>query len=128
MSTMEREMDVFSDLAKLRSEADEKRSALEEMREELGARRVAVAQNLNEAQDRHDKAKVRERFMTMSQLKYIFWCNFFMEFSQALCQGNSQVIKFEPIIGTAYRFLNWVGFLLDRLEHTYSFMQFVEWL
>ena len=58
MSTMEREMDVFSDLARLRSEADEKRSALEEMREELGARRVAVAQNLNEAQDRHDKAKV----------------------------------------------------------------------
>ena len=51
-------MDVFSDLARLRSEADEKRSALEEMREELGARRVAVAQNLNEAQDRHDKAKV----------------------------------------------------------------------
>ena len=58
MSTMEREMDVFSDLSRLRSEAEERRSALEEMREELGARRVAVAQNLNEAQDRHDKAKV----------------------------------------------------------------------
>lgn len=57
MSSMDREIDVFSDLGRLRSEADEKRSALEEMREELGARRVAVAQNLNEAQDRHEKAK-----------------------------------------------------------------------
>ena len=37
-------MDVFSDLERLRSEADEKRSSLEEMREELGARQVEYSQ------------------------------------------------------------------------------------
>ena len=58
MSSMEREMEVFSDLERLRSEAEEKRSVLEGQREDLGARRVAVVQNLNEAQDKFDNMKV----------------------------------------------------------------------
>ncbi len=58
MSGMEREMEVFSDLERLRREADEKRAVLEEQREDLGSRRVAVMQNLNEAQDKFDKIKV----------------------------------------------------------------------
>ena len=58
---MEDEMSTFSDLGRLRSDADEKKRALEEQRETLAGRRTAVADRLKERQEKFDQVRVRRR-------------------------------------------------------------------
>merc|ERR1719322_880797 len=57
MTRMDEEMQTFSDLDKLRREAEEKRNLLEVEKEELNSRREGVMQNLHEAQLTYDSLK-----------------------------------------------------------------------
>jgi len=56
---MEEEMVVYSDLERLRADAEERRRALETQREELGVRRSAADKAAQEAQKRHAELAVR---------------------------------------------------------------------
>ena len=58
MSHMDEEMVTFTDLDKLRREAEEKRRSLEEEQEELNGRREGVMQNLHEVQLSYESLKV----------------------------------------------------------------------
>ncbi len=59
MRVMEEEMATFSDLDRLRTDAEKKRLALEEQKEQLATRRVAVADRLKEMQQKYGDIRVR---------------------------------------------------------------------
>ena len=60
MRAMEDEMSTFSDLDRLKTDAEARRRALEEQRETLTGRRAAVADRLKERQAEYDQIRVSE--------------------------------------------------------------------
>ena len=71
MTRMDEEMQTFSDLDKLRREAEEKRNQLEVEKEELNSRREGVMQNLHEAQLTYDSLKVNDEKQTRLNSKML---------------------------------------------------------